>query len=185
MKYNLQYLILIFFLCLLTGCSEDTLQTVTVSSLETEASYDSEKTDIQKESYTTLTVYICGEVYFPGVYTLSSESRICDVVKKAGGLTHDADCDKVNLARKVTDGEQIIIPSVLEKTAENESGLIDINSATKEMLCTIAGIGSTRAEQIIEYREKNGRFETIEDIMKVSGIKEGTFEKIAPYITVF
>ena len=84
----------------------------------------------------------------------------------------------------MSDGEQIDIPSVLEKEASGTQGLIDINKANEALLCTIPGIGTAKARQIVEYRQKNGEFQKIEDIMKISGIKEGLFEKIAPYITV-
>ena len=107
------------------------------------------------------------------------------MVQQAGGFTAEADTEAVNQAKEVFDGEQIYIPSIKEREeSENSQGLIDLNKATEAMLCTIPGIGSQRAKLIIDYREKNGRFNKIEDIMKISGIKEGMFEKIAPYITV-
>ena len=107
------------------------------------------------------------------------------MVQQAGGFTAEADTEAVNQAKEVFDGEQIYIPSIKEREeSENGQGLIDLNKATEAMLCTIPGIGSQRAKQIVEYREKNGKFNKIEDIMKISGIKEGMFEKIAPYITV-
>ncbi len=189
MKKRISIIMISFALFLLTGCTEDTLQSAIVleSGTGEKASGEtiSEKENMQEDTLEVIKVHICGEVYFPGVYTVYSGSRIYEVVKAAGGFTKEADMNKVNQAREVSDGEQIYIPSVYEKDTEDSSGLIDINSATKEVLCTIPGIGETRAEQIIKYRETYGRFTSIEDIMNVSGIKEGTFEKIAPYITAF
>ena len=164
------------FLC--SACATDTLQYVEENVETIEENHDISMNSIIK-------VHICGEVYFPGVYSLYSGSRIYEVVQQAGGFTTEADTEAVNQAKEVFDGEQIYIPSIKEREeTEDGQGLIDLNKATEAMLCTIPGIGSQRAKQIIEYREKNGKFNKIEDIMKISGIKEGMFEKIAPYITV-
>ena len=164
------------FLC--SACAADTLQYVGETTETVEQNYE-----IWTESI--IKVHICGEVYFPGVYSLHSGSRIYELVQQAGGFTPEADTEAVNQAKEVFDGEQIYIPSIKEREeSENGQGLIDLNKATEAMLCTIPGIGSQRAKQIIDYREKNGRFNKIEDIMKISDIKEGMFEKIAPYITV-
>lgn len=164
------------FIC--CACTADTLQPVEENTETTETVVYSDSTGIMK-------VHICGEVYFPGVYSLYSGSRIYELVQQAGGFTKEADTEAVNLAKEVFDGEQIYIPSMKEREeTENGQGLININTATEAMLCTIPGIGAQRARQIIDYREKNGKFTKIEDIMKISGIKDGMFEKIAPYITV-
>ncbi len=178
--------IIVFMLSLsfawIFGCARDSLQYVSVEN------QDIEKMKEESSFYETtleecIQVHICGEVYFPGVYTLFSGSRIHEVVKMAGGFTKEADTRAVNLAKELTDGEQVYIPSITESQSDS-TGLININRADEEMLCTIPGIGSVRAKQIIEYRDTYGNFKSIEDIMNVSGIKEGTFEKIAPYITV-
>ena len=172
---NILVLLMIMFLC--SACAADTLQYVDDNEETVETNYEIPMNIIK--------VHICGEVYFPGVYSLYSGSRIYEVVQQAGGFTAEADTEAVNQAKEVFDGEQIYIPSITEREeAEDGQGLIDLNKATEAMLCTIPGIGTQRAKQIIEYREKNGRFNKIEDIMKISGIKEGMFEKIAPYITV-
>lgn len=176
------YFFAIIFLC--TGCAADSLQyageTTGNPTMETQLT-----TAEYSETDRTIKVHICGEIYFPGVYTVYSKSRIYEVVQQAGGFTKEADTEAVNQAKEVSDGEQIYIPSVKEseESAENPK-LIDINRANEEKLCTIPGIGSQRAKQIIDYREKNGNFNKIEDIMKINGIKEAMFEKIAPYITV-
>ena len=137
-------------------------------------------------------VYICGEVTNPGVYDLSENSRIYEAVDAAGGFTENAARECVNLASKVSDGMQITIYNKEEAaslpsgsgSAGGNSGLVNLNTATKEELMTLKGIGESKAEDIIRYREKSGGFKKIEDIMKISGIKEAGFQKIKDNITV-
>lgn len=131
-------------------------------------------------------VHICGEVAVPGVYEVETGSRIYDVLLAAGGFTREADQKAVNLAGEVSDGLQIVIPSAAETAASENSGdsrLVNINTASKEELCTLPGIGESRAADIISYRETYGPFLTGEDIMKVSGIKTSVYEKIKDNIT--
>ena len=162
----------------------------------------------------TLFVHICGEVMRPGVYELPEGSRVYEAVEEAGGFTQDAAADYVNLAYILEDGWKIEIPSWenLETDGEGKGngissgisadagwtgngtgdlggdasgdGLVDINTATKQELITLPGVGESRAESIISYREKNGGFSRIEDIMKVEGIKDGMFAKMKDKICV-
>ncbi len=184
MKRKFRVCILIISLYMFCGCSDDSLQYVGEEKVDAEA-IANETVQGNTAEYDIITVHICGEVYFPGVYDVYSGSRIYEVVKQAGGFTKDADTVAVNQAKEVSDGEQIYIPSIKE-TEENDAkpSLIDLNKANAEQLCTIPGIGQVKAKQIIDYREKNGNFHKIEDIMNISGIKEGLFEQISPYITV-
>lgn len=140
-------------------------------------------------------VHICGEVAQPGVYKVEKDARVYQVIGLAGGLTEGACPDYVNQAAAVEDGMKIVIPSVAEAetlpapeeagTASSGSGgLVNINTAAREELCTLTGIGESRAESIITYRTEHGGFSCIEDIMKVEGIKEGAFSKIKDKITV-
>lgn len=134
-------------------------------------------------------VYIVGEISCPGIYYMKDGSRLHDVVEAAGGFTEEAATEYINLASTVNDGEKIIVYSKLqiennELILEEVSTLVNINTADVDRLMTLPGIGESKAKDIISYREKNGRFETIEDIMKVSGIKEAAYEKIKEYITV-
>ncbi len=139
-----------------------------------------------------LVVHVCGAVVSPGVYELPAGSRIADAVDMAGGLREDAEDTYVNLANTLSDGEQIFIPTKEEavhlkqvsQKAAQDLGKVNINTADKELLCSLPGIGDTRAESIIAYRKKNGAFASIEDIMMVSGIKESSFQKIKELITV-
>ncbi len=132
----------------------------------------------------TVYVHICGEVISPGVYQVESDSRIYDVLLLAGGFTEGAAQEAVNLAGPVVDGMQVIIPSEEELLQEKEvlakqrAGMVNINTATAEELCTLPGVGESRAQDIIAYRTKHGLFDTVEEIMQVPGIKEGLYEKI-------
>lgn len=183
MKKKMQFYVSLLCLCMFTGCRKDTLQYVDTA----DEIFAKSEENIQSENitYDTITVHVCGEVYFPGVYTVYRGSRIYEVVQQAGGFTKEADTEAINQAKEVTDEEQIYIPSIGEREADSEEeSLINLNRANEEDLCKIPGIGSTRAKQIIDYRMKYGDFQAIEDIMNVTGIKEGIFEKIAPYITV-
>ncbi len=159
-------------------------------------------------------IHICGAVNKPGVYILDEGSRIYQVIEAAGGFREDAGEDYINQADFASDGMKIYVPTIQEaeealltEKGENagrigvfegssldkeqksqESGaasqLININTASEEALCTLSGVGSTKAKSIIAYREKNGAFQKIEDIMNVEGIKEGLFQKIRDSITV-
>ena len=154
-------------------------------------------------------VHICGAVKTPGVYELSQGSRIYQAVEMAGGFLPEADQSFLNLAQPVADGMKITVWTRQEaETAAQGQGIafpgtengypkeanaaeesetkakVNINTAGKEELMTLRGIGASRAEDIIAYREKHGSFQKIEDIMKVSGIKDAAFEKIKDDITV-
>lgn len=137
-------------------------------------------------------VHVCGAVNRPGVYSLPAGSRIHDAVEEADGLRGDAAESSVNQAAFLEDGMQIRIPTQEEaltmtagQTGEDaKDGLVDLNSASASELMALPGIGQTRAEAILAYRERNGRFQTIEDIMKVDGIKEASFQKLQAFITV-
>ena len=139
-------------------------------------------------------IHIWGEVREPGVYELKNkEARVIDAIKAAGGLTKKASTRAVNQAEKVTDGQQIYIPSKEEEKQDvtsnvvsqgKEASKININTASEQELITLPGIGSAKASKIIDYRRANGNFKKIEDIMKIPGIKEGLFNKISENITV-
>ena len=142
-------------------------------------------------------VDIKGEVLRPGVYEFSCESRIQEVIKKAGGFTEEADETKINLAQKITDQMQIIVPNVHSKqedgltegnsekgsstntsVSNSKQGTININTATLEELQTIKGIGKKKAEAILQYRKEHGAFRTKEDLLQVKGIGKKALEAI-------
>ena len=153
--------------------------------------------DIVTEKVVLLYADICGAVENPGVYELEDGARICDLVKLAGGLTEEADLNVLNQAEKVTDGmkvrvytkeEAVDLPvqagTGMTTTEEADSSRININTADQTQLVTLSGIGAARAADIIAYRTEHGSFQTIEEIMNVSGIKESTFQKIKDQIVV-
>lgn len=153
-------------------------------------------------------VHVCGAVAAPNVYELDYGSRIVDAVLLAGGFTDEADADYINLAQKVSDGMRIYIPVVGEvintpvssemvtdsndytsggvasSTGNAGAKLVNINTADEGELMTLPGIGQSKASKIIAYREKNGAFGKISDIMNVDGIKNGMYDKIKELITV-
>lgn len=140
-------------------------------------------------------VYICGQVQYPGVYELDPGARIFEAIQLAGGVTDQAAPEAINQAKPVTDGEQIYIPSAEElqidgtgvgmKVTEGaDNGKININTAGKEELMTLAGIGEAKALSILNYREEHGKFESVEQLMEIEGIKEGVFNKIKQDITI-
>lgn len=147
-------------------------------------------------------VDIKGEVLRPGVYEFSCESRIQEVIKKAGGFTEEADETKINLAQKITDQMQMIVPNVHSKQeggvtegnsekgntsnttpSNSKQGTVNINTATLEELQTIKGIGKKKAEAILQYRKEHGAFRTKEDLLQVKGIGKKALEAIESQVT--
>jgi competence protein ComEA len=137
-----------------------------------------------------LAVYVTGAVLNPGVYYLPGESRVQDALEAAGGPAGNADLDRVNLAQRVHDEDQIYVPEVGEVSVPSASmggtggGLVDINAASIAELEGLPGIGPTLAQAVVDYREANGPFGSVGEIMEVQGIGQGVFEKIRELITV-
>lgn len=143
----------------------------------------------------TVFVYVCGAVNAPGVYELAAGARVFEAVALAGGMTEEASAESVNQARSVTDGEQIYVPTADEAKAqgtgvgentvtEGTDKKININTAGKEELMTLTGIGEAKAQSILDYREEHGGFGSIEELMQIEGIKEGVFNKIKQDIMI-
>ena len=165
---------------------------------------EEKKNDNEEEE--TMAVHVTGEVKNPGVVKIKEGSRIEDIIEAAGGLTENADITNINLAYVVEDGVKIKIPavgddelskesyiiegmgenfSIAEGNVENHSNsLININTATQSELETLPGIGPSIASRIIEYRNQNGKFKTVNDIKNVTGIGNNKFEKIKEFIKV-
>ncbi len=153
----------------------------------------------ENEATVSCMVHVCGAVERPGVYELPQGSRIYQAIECAGGLSNEADPNYLNQADFVSDGEKVYVPT-REEVAEMDSplqnvvtqsgetgvpsGLVNLNTASEEQLCTLPGIGSSKARSIIAYREEHGSFDRIESVMNVAGIKDGLFQKIKAYITV-
>jgi len=143
-------------------------------------------------------VHVTGAVPRPGVYALAQGSRVQDAISAAGGFLADAEKSGINLARALEDGEQLDIPYIVGSSPvigteipslvltepSSSSELININTASQAELETLPGIGPTTAQKIIQYREQNGAFVSTENIINVSGIGPGTYERIKDLITV-
>lgn len=136
-------------------------------------------------------VYVCGAVNHPGVYELESGMRICDALEAAGGFREDAASESLNQAEPVSDGQMVRVPVTGEEgqgqagePAAEGDGRININTADAQELMQLPGIGASRAEAIIAYRQEHGAFTAVEDLMKISGIKEGVFQKMKDSVTV-
>ena len=158
-----------------------------------------------------LSVYVCGAVNTPGVYELPVGSRLYQAIDEAGGMREDADRNYLNLAMELLDGQKLQVPTQEEVragaidaetignisgntsksgtsgssgTSASGSGLVNINTADETLLKTLPGIGEAKAESIIAYRQENGAFGKIEDIMNIPGIKQAVYEKIKDAICV-
>ncbi|WP_170311685.1 helix-hairpin-helix domain-containing protein [Vallitalea okinawensis] len=151
---------------------------------------------IEESEIELIKVHVSGAVAHPDVvYTLEKDSRVEDAIKAAGDLSDEADLKYINLAAKIKDGQKIYIPSksddpneIMNLIADNIKidtidGLININTASKIELMTLKGIGESTATKIINYREENGAFQTLEELKYVNGIGEATFESIKNEIT--
>ena len=125
-------------------------------------------------------VHIDGRVKNPGVYKIKKGTRLKDLIDEAGGLLDDAKTSNLNLARKLKDEEKITIKSYLDK--DEEDSKININTASKDMLTSIPGVGSKMADKIIKYRQEHP-FNTIEDLLNITGIGKKKFDEIKLYIT--
>lgn len=188
-KFILKYKIQIVFICIfiISGIS------IYIQDNERKASFSVNSSNISKNA-DRIGVYISGEVKNTGVYYLKKDSRITDLINICGGLTEEADVSKINPAQKLNDSDKIIIPKKeenlntesMEDTNESDINVqekININTATKDELTSLNGIGEATANKIINYRNKN-KFKEIEDIMNVPGIGEAKFNNIKDYICV-
>lgn len=174
--------------------------TDTIETSEENNTNDQEKVNIT----TKMMVYITGEVKKPGIYELEENSRIKDAIEEAGGLKETADITDINLATILQDEDKITIPSKEEtkqenqstektqsttssaanSTTKNQNTKVNINTATQTELETLPGIGPSIASKIVSYRKENGKFKSIEEIKKVSGIGESKYTNIKELIKV-
>jgi competence protein ComEA len=184
---------------LLSGCGRQTESYLEASPQEETSSLESTQEGVVEPipDDEPILVYVCGEVVSPGVYELTSGMHICDAVDAAGGLTDKASRSYWNLAERLSDGQMLYFPTEEEAkersdsaseagaaAEETDTGRININTADASQLMQIPGIGESRADAILAYRREYGVFSSVEDIMKVSGIKNALFEKMKDYITI-
>ena len=201
------------FMC--SSCSKETRSVSLpdfIPENEPEISAESGLEEKASDSLTeevTIYVSVMGEVNNPGVYIFKNEARVYELINEAGGFTDNADLSKINLVSVLSDGMQLMVPPLQTETvaefcpetsssdnslilsesdakvSSDTSGKININTATLNELMTLPGIGETRGKAIISYRENGSSFSTPEDIMKVSGIKENTYNSLKDYICVY
>jgi len=188
--------ILLMLAVLFTGCgredsfyTEDVFESASESVTEQETQIQVISTEKETECY----VYVCGEVHAPGVYKLPGGSRVYQALQMAGGLTEEADASAVNQALPIEDGQMIQVWAKGEAREEAPSSdtredggdnKVDLNSADMQALMGIPGIGEAKAKSILSYREEHGSFQSVEDVMNITGIKEGLFSRMKDYITV-
>lgn len=191
---------------LISFLSSDGLTIEKVNTEQTEVAEEAKSaiSDVDSDSKTLstqlkLVIHVSGAVKNPGIYELKEGARVGEAIEAAGGFTKDAASDALNLARILLDGEQIIVPTEKEvkeeqsfsesnssykEASSTESGKININTATVEQLDTLPGIGPAIAQRIIDDREANGLFSTIEDLKRVSGIGDKKYSNLADSICV-
>ena len=205
---SLFYLTIIVVLCIfLVGCNkkgEITFEQAADEVFSEEISNQSEvgeskETDVETDAW--IYVDVAGAVRTPGVVKLARGARVYEAIELAGGFAKDAAISAVNQASVLQDVQQLYIVTVeeqktkqlsssevsLETSGEGrvaDAGKVNINQASEEEVMTLPGIGASKAADIVRYREEQGRFEQIEDIMNISGIKEAVFGKIKDKITV-
>lgn len=151
---------------------------------------DNKNKDVKTEKLEdNIIIDISGEIKNPGIYKMKGKVRLYEIIDKAGGLKEEANINSINQARYVKDGEKIIIPSsrnsqgMDKESISNENNLVNINTASKEELLELPGIGEVTAEKIINYRDNNN-FTKIEDLKNVNGIGTATYNKLKDLICV-
>ena len=197
----LQIVLVVSWCGILTGCSgegsislEEALmakeQANTEQASENEIKEEQQPADGEETTEQMLYVYVCGSVARPGVYALEEGSRIVAAVEAAGGFLEDAATESVNLAALLKDGMQIVIPDMKEaasvqvQSGISQDGRVNLNRATVEELCTLQGIGESKAEAILAYREEIGAFTSVEQIQNVTGIGENLYKQIKESIYI-
>ena len=186
--------VLLGFLTAVSGCGKQTsfeyryAEEMPADREESAESAETEETEIPEEDRCVV-VFVSGAVGSPGVYELPEGARVFEAVEMAGGFLPEAQTDAVNLAAFVQDGSQIRIPKEGEpvpETGQDPGGQekVNLNTADRTALMTLHGIGEAKAEAIIAYRNEHGAFGSIEEILRVNGIKESTFQSIKNDITV-
>lgn len=185
----------------IVGGSHDS-QALQVSHSQSNSTAKSGTPSASDETPETLIVHVVGKVNTPGIVTVPAGSRLADAIAAAGGTVGKVDLTELNLARKIEDGEQIRVglPPAFEPTSQGESsssasgsagaapsgtsGKVNLNSASLSELDTLPGVGPVTAQSIVDWRSKNQKFHSVEDLLDIRGIGEATLERLRPLVTV-
>ena len=178
--------------CMLSGCTSGKPAVVYDTGDGSEAAVSEViRDESTEEAPQTLFVHVCGEVNAPGVYELPAGSRVCQAIEAAGGLTGEADDRLLNQAALLADGMQIRVCAEAETgpadgtgMLTDDSGMINLNTADRDALMALPGIGEARAAAIIEYRELHGGFSRAEELLNIEGIGEKSFSRLKKLVTV-
>lgn len=169
----------------LQSSAQDTSQKHTANT-----SQPSKSDNSQEDKIAFIQVDIKGAVNHPGVYRLPLQSRAADGIRAAGGLSPNADASSINLAAVLLDGSEMIVPSAKNAVTASASdpnshdGKVDLNTATASELDALPGIGPTRAQQIVQYRETHGLYQSVQDLLNIEGFGPKLLEKIKDQITI-
>ena len=186
------YKIQILIIALIVFCQGCKGESATVELSETTRKC----AEVVSESEGSVYVYITGEVKKEGVYSVLPDTRLYQVIEQAGGFTKNAYKSDLNLVEQVSDGQKIQVLSKKEYkeqmrkseassvVSDIDSEMVNINTAGVEQLTKLSGIGNTKAEAIIAFRQEYGNFSSVEELKNVSGIGEATFAQIQSMITV-
>lgn len=180
-------ILIIFTLIVLVGYKVSTPSKTDDKEIFTEELID--KTNKKSNDKEFITIYINGEVKKPGLYKLKDGSRIGDALKLSGGFTKNAYKKNLNLAKKIKDEDHIYVENIESSecskgSTNKKSNKINVNTASKEELQSVSGIGEVTATKIIEYRNDNGKFKTLDDLKKIDRIGEKTFNKFKEKLIV-
>jgi competence protein ComEA len=176
----------------------DTEDIFSVTAKEAEMEQSVNESDAEPE---IIKVDVKGAVKSPGIFTAQAGDRVIDLISSAGSFTEKADTDKVNFAQIIEDQMVIYVPEIGEEDKGNleniqvgtsgaavtkgtSGGLVNLNTATQEDLQTLTGIGPSKADAILEYRETVGKFKEVDELKQVTGIGDKTFERLRDSISV-
>ena len=171
--------VILLFVLGLVACRSDEAEVLVLEEAQIE-------TEVVEDVSDTIFVYVCGAVVNEGVYELPEGSRGYEAIQMAGGFTEVAVTTAVNQAAMLQDEMTLYVPNYSEYVEDQgaDDGKVNLNLASKEELMTLPGVGESKADSIISYREEHNGFESIEEIMEITGIKEGLFNKVKDYIKI-
>lgn len=164
-----------------------------VSSISSQGLPSSNAVETTSETQQIVTIHIVGEVVYPGLYEVPNGSRMIEAINASGGFTEEADVDQLNLAEPIIDGSQIWVPKVGDNFAgplvkspdvnvSAAESKVNLNRSSANDLERLPGVGPSTAQAIVDYREKNGSFVSIEQLVEVKGIGESKLESIREYV---